>query len=83
MDKPIVQFKLSMPDTDNLRDMIRRDHADLIRRNQVNVEKQSEATVGHTKGAPQELKDEFGEIQRMLFQVEHLADIFSVTLTKR
>lgn len=74
-DKPVVQFKLSVPDTDSLRDMIRRDHAtallEIARLSSFLPADRNEAWHGANSS-----------IQRDLHKTEHLAEIFSVTLAK-
>lgn len=75
-DKPVVQFKLTVPDTDALRDMIRRDHAAAIKE----AKRLSDIPVAQRSLG---WSAENSIAQRDLRKIGHLADIFSVELAQR
>jgi hypothetical protein len=82
-DKPMMQFKLSIADSDALRAMIQRDHADALSAIKTNrgalvIADREKMTEDATR-----LNNEHAELQRRLMKVEHLADIFSVNLGAR
>jgi hypothetical protein len=73
-DKPVVQFKLTVPDTDSLRAMIARDYAATL------AEVSRLATPEQRNAAPE---GAWSDVQRRMTHGERLADIFSVTLPKK
>ena len=83
MDKPMMKFSLTMPDSDALREMIQRDDqatAADIENAQLAAEKcRSSKLADEERRANAEILG----LQRRQHQISRLAEIFSVNLAKR
>lgn len=79
-DKPQMQFKLSLPDTDALRAMIRRDHAKVCSAITTKQAATAMASANKMDADVARLGHEAVDLQRRIIQIERLAQIFSVDL---